>query len=253
MFKKLLIMTVAALSLTACAGNQDLVQQSLNNIKDEMLGIQSTIGDMQVQMQELKKGIHTNTESINKNSDAIAQIRDEMTATNSDIMELKDRVTELERTKMDLTNAQKPPQATTQKDGEQVITIEDNIQDKIGLYTYAYELYRNGKYAESEAKFQEFLKRYPDVERSDNAMYWLGEIKYSQKDYQGAIDKFKELVEKYPQGNKVPDALLKMGYCYGNLSQKDDAVKSLQRVVSDYPESDAARLAKQKLRFWGVN
>lgn len=252
MFKKLVIVGLAAVSLTACTGNQDLIQQSLNNIKDEMLGIQSTIGDMQVQMQELDKNIRMNTESINKNSDAISQLRDEMTATNSDVMELKDRVTELEKTKMELKDASKGP--TVMKDGgEEVIVVQDNIQDKIGLYTYAYELYRNGKYAESEAKFNEFLKRYPDVERSDNAMYWLGEIKYAQKDYEGAITRFQDLVAKYPDGNKVPDALLKMGYSYGNLSDKDNAVKSLQKVVTDYPDSDAARLATQKLRFWGVN
>ncbi|ADD69086.1 tol-pal system protein YbgF [Denitrovibrio acetiphilus DSM 12809] len=251
MYKKFLIVMIAGLSLSACTGNQDLVQQSLNNIKDEMLGIQSTIGDMQVQIQGLDKDIRVNTESINRNSDAISQLREEMTVTNSDVMEIKERVTELERTKMELSADHSP---IVMKSGdEEVIIVEDNIQDKIGLYTYAYELYRNGKYAESETKFNEFLMKYPDVERSDNAMYWLGEIKYAEKDYESAVMKFQELVERYPEGNKVPDALLKMGYSYGNISDKDNAVKSLQKVVNMYPESDAARLATQKLRFWGVN
>jgi len=252
MIKKLAVVMIAGLALSACTGNQDLIQQSLNNIKDEMLGIQSTIGDMQVQVQSLDKDIRINSESINKNSDAISQLREEMTVTNTDIMELKDRVTELEKTKMELSDADKAPEMV-KENGEDVIIIEDNIQDKIGLYTYAYELYRSGKYAESEAKFSEFLKRYPDVERSDNAMYWLGEIKYAQKDYEGAIAKFQELVEKYPEGNKVPDALLKMGYSYGNISDKDNAVATLQKVVDHYGDTDAARLAKNKLRFWGVN
>jgi tol-pal system protein YbgF len=252
MIRKLAVITAAAFALTACGGNQDLIQQSLNNIKDEMLGIQSTIGDMQVQIQGLDKDIKLNTESIKRNSDAISQLREEMTVTNTDIMELKERVTELEKSKMELADANMPPMVVKDK-GEEVIIIEDNIQDKVGLYTYAYELYRNGKYAESEAKFAEFLQKYPDVERSDNAMYWLGEIKYAQKDYPAAVVKFQELVDKYPDGNKVPDALLKMGYSYGNISDKDNAVKALQMVVKDYPDSDAARLASQKLRFWGIN
>jgi tol-pal system protein YbgF len=250
--KKKVAVLVAAFALTACSGNQDLVQQSLNNIKDEMLGIQSTMGDMQVQIQELDKNIRLNTESINRNSDALAQLREEMTVTNTDVMDLKERVGELEKTKMELANADQAPQVMVEG-GEKVIVIEDNIQDKISLYTYAYELYRNGKYAESESKFNEFLKHYPDVERSDNAMYWLGEIKYAQKDYEGAVARFNSLISTYPEGNKVPDALLKMGYSYGNLSDKDNAVSSLQQVVDKYPESGAARLAKQKLRFWGVN
>lgn len=252
MYRKFAILAIAAIGLTACTGNQDLVQQSLNNIKDEMLGIQSTIGDMQVQMQELDKNIRVNTESINRNSDALSQLREEMTVTNSDIMELKDRVTELEKSKMELAEAKMPPMVM-EEGGEEVIIIEDNIQDKIGLYTYAYELYRNGKYAESEAKFNEFLSKYPDVERSDNAMYWLGEIKYAQKDYEGAVAKFQMLADRYPEGNKVPDALLKMGYSYGNIQDKENAISALQRVVTEFPDADAARLAKQKLRFWGVN
>lgn len=252
MIKKLAVVMIAGLALTACSGNQEQIQQSLNNIKDEMLGIQSTMGDMQVQIQELDKGIRMNTESINRNSDALSQLREEMTVTNSDIMEIKERVTELEKSKMELAEMDKAPEVV-QEGGEEVIIIEDSIQDKIGLYTYAYELYRNGKYAESETKFNEFLMNYPNVERSDNAMYWLGEIKYAQKDYEGAVMKFQELVDKYPDGNKVPDALLKMGYSYGNLSDKDNAIKSLQKVVSEYADTDAARLAGNKLRFWGVN
>ncbi|PLX69239.1 MAG: tol-pal system protein YbgF [Denitrovibrio sp.] len=252
MIRKFAVLAVAAIGLTACTGNQDMVQQSLNNIKDEMLGIQSTIGDMQVNMQELDKNIRINTESINRNSDALSQLREEMTITNTDIMEIKDRVTELENSKMEFAEAKRPPKVMNEG-GEEVIIIEDNIKDKIGLYTYAYELYRNGKYAESEAKFNEFISKYPDVERSDNAMYWLGEIKYAQKDYEGAIVKFQMLVDNYPEGNKVPDALLKMGYSYGNIQDKDNAVKALQKAVGEYPESDAARLATQKLRFWGVN
>jgi len=250
--KKQVTLLLAALTLTACSGNQDLVQQSLNNIKDEMLGIQSTMGDMQVQIQELDKNIRINRQSINSNSDALAQLREEMTITNTDLMDMKERVNELERTKMQLSGGAKAPEVI-EEGGEKVILIEDNIQDKITLYTYAYELYRNGKYAESEAKFEEFLKHYPDAERADNAMYWIGEIKYAQKDYESSVQKFNELVSKYPDGNKVPDALLKLGYSYGNLSDRDNAVASLRKVVDTYPQSGAARLAKQKLRFWGVN
>jgi len=81
-------------------------------------------------------------------------------------------------------------------------------------------------------------------------MYWIGEIRYGMKDFNGAAAKFKELLDEYPNGNKVPDAMLKLAYCYGSLSDKDNSISTLQKLVADYPDSDAARLAKQKLAQW---
>lgn len=97
--KKSAAVILAALTLSACGADQELIQKSMNNIKDEMLGIQSTMGDMQVKMQELDKNIRTNSENINKNSEGISQLREEMTVMNTDIIDLKDRVGAIEKGK----------------------------------------------------------------------------------------------------------------------------------------------------------
>ncbi|MGE4317661.1 MAG: tol-pal system protein YbgF [Deferribacterales bacterium] len=258
--KKSAAVILAALTLSACGADQELIQKSMNNIKDEMLGIQSTMGDMQVKMQELDKNIRTNSENINKNSEGISQLREEMTVMNTDIIDLKDRVGAIEKGKTTPAASDMPlpaadsgavmaaPAASGGKDN--VIIIEDNMQDKLSLYTYAYELYRNGKYAESEAKFYEFLKKFPNEERSDNAIYWLGEIRYAQKDYPGAITRFKELLEKYPDGNKAPDALLKLGYSYGNIGDRENAIITLQKLTAEFSDTNAAKLGRQKLAQW---
>lgn len=270
--KKTAALLIAMISLAGCGADQELIQKSMNNIKDEMLGIQSTMGDMQVKMQDMDKSIRLNSDNINKNSDALAQLREEMTVMNTDIIDLKDRVSTLEKGKSgakaiapapivlpsamaeDKTIAQpaqpKAPETMKAQSTDDVIIIEDNAQDRLSLYTYAYELYRNGKYAESEAKFNEFLKKYPNAERSDNSIYWLGEIKYAQKDFQGAIAKFKDLITKFPDGNKVPDAMLKLGYSQYALSDKENAILTLQKLVAQYPDTDAGKLAKQKLSEW---
>jgi tol-pal system protein YbgF len=259
MMKKTAVVILAGLALTACGNDELLIQKSMNNIKDEMLGIQSTMGDMQIKIQDLDKNIRINSENINKNSDALAQLREEMTVMNTDIIDLKERVTSLEKgTPVTSRSAALPSPADTDvsmsasapKGTSDVIIIEDNMQDKMSLYTYAYELYRNGKYPESEAKFNEFLKKYPADERSDNAMYWIGEIRYGMKDFNGAVSKFRELLDEYPNGNKVPDAMLKLAYSYGSLSDKENSISTLQKLIADYPDSDAARLGKQKLAQW---
>lgn len=258
--KKAAVVILAGLALTACGNDNLLIQKSMNNIKDEMLGIQSTMGDMQIKIQDLDKNIRINSENINKNSEALTQLREEMTVMNTDIIELKDRVGALEKGGSSTSKTAPLPSpaddmpsmkaAAPVKDTSGVIIIEDNMQDKLSLYTYAYELYRNGKYPESEAKFNEFIKKYPNDERADNSLYWIGEIRYGTKDFNGAIAKFKELMADYPNGNKVPDAMLKLAYSYGSISDKENSIATLQKLVAEYPESEAARLGKQKLAQW---
>jgi len=160
--KKAAVVILAGLALSACGNDELLIQKSMNNIKDEMLGIQSTMGDMQIKIQDLDKNIRINSENINKNSDALTQLREEMTVMNTDIIDLKDRVTALEKGTTTTAKGAPLPSpmdsdtsvATPVKGPSDVIIIEDNMQDKMSLYTYAYELYRNGKYPESEAKIQ---------------------------------------------------------------------------------------------------
>ena len=109
--KKAAVVVLAAFALSACGSDQELIQKSMNNIKDEMLGIQSTMGDMQVKMQELDKNIRINSENINKNSEGLSQLREELTVMNTDIIDLKDRVSELEKRPASSKSADMPVDA----------------------------------------------------------------------------------------------------------------------------------------------
>ena len=119
--------------------------------------------------------------------------------------------------------------------------------DDQAAYQAALELLRQGRYAQAEEAFRQFLVDFPDSELVDNGMYWLAETYYVNRDFDTALETFRQVLEQHPDSRKAPDALLKAGFCEYELKRLDEAQATLQAVVEQYPDSTAARLATQRL------
>jgi tol-pal system protein YbgF len=118
------------------------------------------------------------------------------------------------------------------------------------LYARAMELLKAKDYDRALVEFNEIVKRFPAHPHADNALYWMGEIRYDRAEYMLAVSEFARVVREYPAGNKAPAALLKMGYSYHRLGDDVTARSLLAQVVDLYPGSDEARLASGKLEEW---
>ena len=116
-----------------------------------------------------------------------------------------------------------------------------------GLYKNAYEDYLRGNFEEARTKFLRFLKYYSNKEISENALFWVGETYFIEKDYENAISEYKKVVAEYPKGNNVPAALFKQAIAFLELKDKNNAVDLLKRVIKQYPNSDQAEMAKKSL------
>lgn len=116
------------------------------------------------------------------------------------------------------------------------------------LYDQAYLDLSRGSYDLAKTGFDEYLKRYPDTELADNALYWLGEVEYGQHNYKIALEKFQQVEVQYPKGNKVAAALLKMGLCQIQLRQKISARETFRKLVDKYPSTPEAAQAKERLK-----
>lgn len=115
-------------------------------------------------------------------------------------------------------------------------------------YNRAHSLLIAKKFNEAEKQFKIIVDTCPEHPLAVNALYWMGECRYSVKDYKGSIDIFKQLVETYPNGRKVPDALLKTAYAYLSLNDTDNAREYLKKVVMQFPFSPAGEKAELKLK-----
>jgi tol-pal system protein YbgF len=114
-------------------------------------------------------------------------------------------------------------------------------------YQAAFDLLKDGKYEEAATALAEFVARHPEHELAPNALYWLGEAHYVQRDYPAALAAFESLVRDYPGARKVPDALLKAGYSQQEMKRLGPARALLTRVVEEYPDTQAAAEARVRL------
>lgn len=115
-------------------------------------------------------------------------------------------------------------------------------------YQSAFNLLKQGRYAESVTAFSNFLRDYPGGEYEDNAQYWLAEASYVNRDFDTALGEFIKIPEKYPQSPKIPGAMLKMGYIYYEKKNWADARNILNELVNNYPATTESRLAQKRLQ-----
>ncbi len=115
-------------------------------------------------------------------------------------------------------------------------------------YQAAFNLLKDGRYEEAEGALRDFATKYPQHELASNAVYWLGEAHYVQRDYPAALAAFESVIRDYAGTRKSPDALLKAGYCQHELKRFGNARALLTRVVEEYPDTQAAADARERLQ-----
>jgi len=120
------------------------------------------------------------------------------------------------------------------------------------LYSNGLRDITSGKYDLARSEFQDYLKYYSDTDLASNAQFYLGEIAYSQHQYQQAVAEYDKVLTNYPKSFKLAPARLKKGMALIELTQKNAGVKELREVVKRYPGTEEERRARAKLKELGV-
>ena len=120
------------------------------------------------------------------------------------------------------------------------------------LYSNGLRDITSGKYDLARQEFQDYLKFYGDTDLASNAQFYLGEIAYSQKNYDQAVNEFDKVLNNYPKSFKLAPARLRKGMALIELGQKTSGVRELREVVKRYPGTDEERKARAKLKELGV-
>jgi tol-pal system protein YbgF len=120
------------------------------------------------------------------------------------------------------------------------------------LYSNGLRDITSGKYDLARQEFQDYIKYYSDTDLASNAQFYLGEIAYTQKDYQDAVSEYDKVLTVYPKSFKLAPALLKKGMALIELGQKASGVRDLREVVRRYPGTEEERRARAKLKELGI-
>ena len=114
-------------------------------------------------------------------------------------------------------------------------------------YNDAYAKVQNNDLNGAAAAFKTYVEKYPDNALTPNAWYWLGQVQYSQANYEQARLSFLN-VARFADSQKRPDALYKLGMISKFLGDKDKATRYFQLVVQTYPNDAAATLSSRELQ-----
>jgi tol-pal system protein YbgF len=120
------------------------------------------------------------------------------------------------------------------------------------LYSNGLRDITGGKYDLARSEFQDYLKYYSDTDLASNAQFYLGEIAYSQRQYDQAVQEYDKVLRNYPKSFKLAPARLKKGMALIELGQKTSGVRELREVVKRYPGTEEERRARAKLKEMGV-
>jgi tol-pal system protein YbgF len=121
------------------------------------------------------------------------------------------------------------------------------------LYSNGLRDITSGKYDLARSEFQDYLRYYGDTDLASNAQFYLGEIAYSQRNYEQAVTEYDRVVTNYPKSFKLAPARLKKGMALIELGQKTSGVRELREVVRRYPGTEEERRARARLKELGVS
>lgn len=106
-------------------------------------------------------------------------------------------------------------------------------------YEAAYSHMLQQDYIAAQAGFGDFLKRFPTHALVPNALYWLGETYYVQRNYADAAEAFDVVLSAHGNSNKAPDSQLKKAMALSLLGKNDDACAALRQLTARFPNAPA--------------
>ena len=112
------------------------------------------------------------------------------------------------------------------------------------LYESGLNSYRKGRYYPAITFFRRYLKKFSYSNRSENALYWIGESYFSLKNYSKAAGYFKR-VRSNSIYHKDQDAFIKTGYSYFLAKNYDLAAREFQSYLDTYPNGKHISKARE--------
>lgn len=108
----------------------------------------------------------------------------------------------------------------------------------------AMNLLAKAQYGEASGAFRSFADAYPKDDLAPQAVYWVANIAYVQKDYATASRTFAEEIKKYPSSPRAPESMLKLGESLIAMNQIKEGCTALGALPQKYPNASKTILAK---------
>src|SRR5580692_123815 len=238
-----------------------LVEQASENVGK----LNATMGSVQKSVQDVQANsgarLDTMSTQVQGLSDNLEEIKSRLGKLNQQLVDLQNTVQSLDAK----ISGTAPAPATTPTSGNYTpapagggapvggsVVPAGGAPSADTLYSNGLRDITSGKYDLARQEFQDYLKFYGDTDLASNAQFYLGEIAYSQRNYDQAVTEYDRVLTNYPKSFKLAPARLKKGMALLELGQKNTGIRELREVVKRYPGTEEERRARAKLKELGV-
>jgi tol-pal system protein YbgF len=113
-----------------------------------------------------------------------------------------------------------------------------------GQYDEAMNLLARARYDEARAAFRAFADANPKDPLAPQAIYWVGNIAFVQKDYAAAAVAFAEQIKKHPSNPQGAESMLKLGQSLLAMGEKEKGCVTLGAIKGKYKQAPANILSQ---------
>jgi TolA-binding protein len=125
--------------------------------------------------------------------------------------------------------------------------------DATALYARAQKSVEAGKLDDARRDFRDFVRRFPQDGRADDAQLAIAESFGKEKAYDKAMGEYQKVIDQWPDGDMVDDALMGAAAAAEQLKWCLDARAYYGLLVQKYPKSSFAPAAQKKLDYLKKN
>jgi tol-pal system protein YbgF len=231
-----------------------LIEQSsdtVNKLNSTMSSLQKSVQDVQANSGTRLDTMSTQVQGL---SDNLEEIKSRLGKLNQQLVDLQNSVSSIDARLAggNPTGAPGGAPAAMPAPGAASASPSGPPPSADTLYSNGLRDITSGKYELARSEFQDYLRYYGDTDLASNAQFYLGEIAYSQHQYDQAVTEYDKVLVTYPKSFKLAPARLKKGMALIELNQKTAGVKELREVVKRYPGTEEERRARAKLKDMGV-
>jgi tol-pal system protein YbgF len=107
-------------------------------------------------------------------------------------------------------------------------------------YSRARELLVNGRYAEAEVAFGDFLEAHPNASTAADARFWFAFTLLARNNYDDAAASFLEYLQRHGQAARAPEAQVRLGMALVGMGQRQQGCSAFASLVRRYPNATRA-------------
>jgi tol-pal system protein YbgF len=235
----------------------------LQNLSVDMINLKNTLKQMQDAqdhksaettkvLQDILKEVSTRFASMDANiqklGDSLSGIKASDTQSQRDIQDARTSLEALKKIVDDGFVGLNNKTATLTRQLNEMKTVEQPLPGAGEVFQRAYADKEAGLYDLAIPEFRDFIKTYPQDQRTAVAQYHLADALFAQRKFADAVTEFEAVLTNHPDSDKKCSALYRKGQALVELKQTAPAKAALTDVGKYCPNTQEAVNAAAELR-----